>query len=179
MPATASSRKLTAWSLKASVMKQSSLNFQGLSSRLKSFCEEVLFLDKEFTATVQQLRGAIDKHLEIHPDLSVFPSSNKYNKSMWSCWADSLFEGAIERAEMFLESLEQIRAELAWMVSMFVGERKDVAPKIPRAEGWEDIGEHSAEVLSEIGFSDAEVERLTAAGGAVPPAAGSWARANL
>ena len=54
------------------------------------------------------------------------------------------FEGAIERAEMFLESLEQIRAELAWMVSMFVGERKDVAPKIPRAEGWEDIGEHSA-----------------------------------
>ena len=42
-----------------------------------------------------------------------------------------------------------------------------------------DIGEHSAEVLSEIGFSDAEVERLTAAGGAVPPAAGSWARANL
>ena len=39
-----------------------------------------------------------------------------------------------------------------------------------------DIGEHSAEVLSEIGFSDAEVERLTAAGGAVPPAAGSWAR---
>ena len=113
-------------------------------SRLKSFCEEVLSLDKEFTATVQALRGAIDKQLEIHPDLSVFPSSNKYNKSMWSCWADSLFEGAIERAEMFLESLEQIRAELAWMVSMFVGERKDVAPKIPRAEGWEDIGEHSA-----------------------------------
>ena len=113
-------------------------------SRLKSFCEEVLSLDEEFTETIQHLRGAIDKQLETHPDLSVFPSSNKYNKSMWSCWADSLFEGAIERAEMFLESLEQIRAELAWMVSMFVGERKDVAPKIPRAEGWEDIGEHSA-----------------------------------
>ena len=113
-------------------------------SRLKSFCEEVSFLDEEFTAIVRRLRDAIDQQLEIHPDLSVFPASNKYNKSMWSCWSDSLFEGAIERAEMFLESLEQIRAELSWMVSVFVGERKDVAPKIPRAEGWEDIGEHGA-----------------------------------
>jgi crotonobetainyl-CoA:carnitine CoA-transferase CaiB-like acyl-CoA transferase len=37
------------------------------------------------------------------------------------------------------------------------------------------IGEHSQEVLSELGYSSEEVERLTATGGAVPPARGPWA----
>ena len=37
------------------------------------------------------------------------------------------------------------------------------------------IGEHSADCLREVGFGAAEVVRLTAEGGAVPPASGRWA----
>ena len=113
-----------------------------LESRLKSFCEEIRFLQGEFATKVITLRNTMDQQLEMAPDLSVFLASQSYNRSMWPLWTESIFEVTIEQAEIVLESLEQIRAELAWMVSVLVGERKkSVAPKISRADGWEDLGE--------------------------------------
>ena len=112
-----------------------------IESRLKPFREEIVFLDREFSMKTQRLRRVIDENSDGVSDLSqLVLRSQAYTKSVWPLWSESLFEDTVEQAEITLESLEQIRAELSWMVSVFVGEKKkEIAPKIPRAEGWEDI----------------------------------------
>lgn len=118
-----------------------------LDSRLGPFCDEITFLYQEFTAKTKQLREAVDRNVETSPDLSsmVLPSPT-YGKSVWPLWSKSLFEDTVEQAEVTLESLEQIRAELSWMVSVFVGDRKkEIAPRISRADEWEDVNHERLE----------------------------------
>jgi len=118
-----------------------------LDSRLGPFCDEITYLYQEFTTKTKQLREAVDRNFEMSPDLStmVLPSPT-YGKSVWPLWSRSLFEDTVEQAEVTLESLEQIRAELSWMVSVFVGDRKkEIAPHISRVDEWEDINHERLE----------------------------------
>ena len=111
-------------------------------SRLNFFRKEILALHGDFVFGVQKLQQAIDRTLEIAPDLSVFLPTDTYHKSMWPMWTNSLFEDTVELAEVVLESLQEIRAELASIVSVFVGEQKRAGgPSASRMEEWEEVGE--------------------------------------
>lgn len=116
-----------------------------LTSKLQQKRKEIVALYGEFVSGVQ----AVDKTLEMKPDLSVFNTEGSYQKSMWHLWVDSLFEATIEQAEMLLELLRQISSELSWILHVYVGEKK---PSDARTEGWEDLGE----------FNEPDAERLMA-----------------
>jgi len=110
-------------------------------SHLYAFRKEIVGLHRDFVHGIQQLQQHIDRTLEIAPDLSVLPTDT-YHKSMWPMWTKSLFEGTVELAEDILASLQNIRAELASIVNVFVGEQRRVdGPSALRMEEWEEVGE--------------------------------------
>jgi len=121
-----------------------------LESRLQPFRKEIIFLDREFTMKTRTLRRVVDENVEGVADLSqLVLNSSAYNKSVWPLWSSSVFEDTVEQAEIMLESLEQIRSELSWMVNVFVGEKtKEIATKVLRAEGWEEVDANTHGVVT-------------------------------